>query len=60
MKVMDGADSVADVERAMADIPDQIARGYTTFCMKPSQFTDDPGQVGEICLRMRELLSAMS
>ena len=56
----DGPDSVADVERAMADIPDQIARGYTTFCMKPSQFTDDPGQVGEICLRMRELLSAMS
>ena len=56
----DGPDSVADVERAMADIPDQIAQGYTTFCMKPSQFTDDPAEVAEICLRMRELLSAMS
>jgi hypothetical protein len=56
----DGPDSVADVERAMADIPEQIARGYTTFCMKPSQYTDDPGEVLEICLRMKELLGAMA
>lgn len=56
----DGPDSVADVERAMADIPEQVARGYTTFCMKPSQYTDDPGEVLDICLRMRELLNAMA
>jgi probable F420-dependent oxidoreductase len=56
----DGPDSVADVERAMADIPDQLARGYTTFCMKPSQYTDDPGQVAEICARMVELLRDMT
>ena len=56
----DGPDSVADVERAMADIPDQMARGYTTFCMKPSQYTDDPAEVLEICLHMKELLWAMT
>jgi probable F420-dependent oxidoreductase len=56
----DGPDSVADVERAMSDIPDQIARGYTTFCMKPSQYTDDPGAVLDICLRMRDILRDMT
>ena len=48
----DGPDSVADVEASMADIPQQLARGYTTFCMKPSQYTDDLGEVREICHRM--------
>lgn len=56
----DGPHSVAEVERAMADIPDQIARGYTTFCMKPSQYTDDPREVRDICLRMKELLCTMA
>jgi probable F420-dependent oxidoreductase len=56
----DGPKSVADVERAMADVPEQIARGFTTFCMKPSQYTDDVDEVREVCLRMRELLVEMS
>ena len=56
----DGPDSVADVERAMADVPDQLARGYTTFCMKPSQYTDDPAEVRDICLQMKDLLLAMT
>jgi hypothetical protein len=56
----DGPDSVADVERAMADIPDQLARGYTTFCMKPSQYTDDPSEVRDICLHMKDLLRDMT
>jgi probable F420-dependent oxidoreductase len=53
----DGPDSVADVERAMADLPEQIERGYSTFCMKPSQYTDDVGEVREICDRMIDLVS---
>lgn len=52
-----GPDSVADVEGAMSDIQDQVARGYTTFAMKPSQFTDDLGEVGEICHRMLGLVA---
>ena len=55
----DGPDSVADVERALADLPDQIARGYSTFCMKPSQYTDDPGEVREICHRMVALVAEL-
>jgi len=26
-----------------------VAAGFTTFCIKPSQFTDDPGGVGRLC-----------
>ncbi len=55
--VFDGPDSVADVDEAFADIEAQIARGYTTLCMKPSQYTDDPGEVREICYRMIDIVS---
>lgn len=33
---------------ALDSIPDQMARGFTTFCIKPSQFTDDLGTVPEL------------
>lgn len=42
-------DSCADLGRAMADIPAQMERGFTTFCVKPSQFTDDPSGVAGLC-----------
>ena len=41
--------SCADLGAAMADFPQQIERGFTTFCVKPSQFTDDPNAVGALC-----------
>ena len=47
--VFDGPDSVADLGRALAVIPPQAAEGFTTFCVKPSQFTDDPAAVGPLC-----------
>jgi len=47
--VFDGPDSVADLGRALATIGPQAAAGFTTFCIKPSQFTDDPGDVGRLC-----------
>ena len=47
-----GADDVADVAAAMADIGEQIEAGYTTFCMKPSQYTDDIADVPAICEKM--------
>jgi probable F420-dependent oxidoreductase len=53
----DAPDAVADVERSLADLADQVARGYSTFCMKPSQYTDDPGEVREICHRMIDLVA---
>ncbi len=42
-------DSVADLGQALATIPPQIAAGFSTFCIKPSQFTDDPAGVGRLC-----------
>ncbi len=34
-------DSPSPLEPALASLPAQIARGFTTFCIKPSQFVDD-------------------
>jgi hypothetical protein len=44
-----GPDSVADLGQALATIPPQADAGFTTFCVKPSQFTDDPDGVGPLC-----------
>ncbi len=41
--------SVADLGQALATIPAQAEAGFTTFCLKPSQFTDDPHDVGRLC-----------
>jgi probable F420-dependent oxidoreductase len=46
------SDGVADLDEAAAAIPAQLVAGYTTICFKPSQFTDDPGQVGALCRRL--------
>jgi probable F420-dependent oxidoreductase len=41
--------SPAGLARALESIPEQMAQGFTTFCVKPSQFTDDPAGVGAFC-----------
>ena len=41
-----GPDAVADLGRALAAIPAQRARGFGTFCVKPSQFLDDATRPG--------------
>ncbi len=43
---------VADLADAMEAIPAQLEAGYTTICFKPSQYTDDPAQVGRLCRRL--------
>ncbi len=47
----DGA-SVADLAEAMEAIPAQLEAGYTTICFKPSQYTDDPAEVGRLCRQL--------
>jgi hypothetical protein len=44
-----GPEGVADLEEALATIPAQLERGFTTICIKPSQFIDDPNQIGPLC-----------
>ena len=43
------ADSVADLDEALATIPAQLERGFTSICIKPSQFLDDPTRHAAWC-----------
>jgi probable F420-dependent oxidoreductase len=48
---------LADLEQALASVQPQLAQGFTSFCIKPSQFTDDPARVGPLC---REIVARVS
>lgn len=41
--------SPADLGTALASIPEQLELGFTTFCIKPNQFIDDPNGIGTFC-----------
>ena len=51
--------SMADLDQALASIPDQVARGFTTICIKPSQFINDRSQVGAFCRDVVERVTAL-
>jgi len=54
-------DRPADLdEAAERSIPAQLAEGYTTFCFNPSQYTDDAGDVPELCRRLVQRAAALS
>jgi probable F420-dependent oxidoreductase len=53
-------DGVADLERALEAIPLQLTRGFRSFCLKPSQFTDDPAEVGALCARVVHYLGTLA
>ena len=54
-------DRPADLdEAAERSIPAQLAEGYTTFCFNPSQYTDDVGEVPELCRRLVQRAAALS
>ena len=42
-------ESVADLDRALAAIPGQLERGFTSICIKPSQYLDDAGRFHAWC-----------
>ena len=52
--------SVADLGAALASIPEQMAQGFSTFCFKPSQFTDDAGAVGRLCREVIARVEALT
>jgi len=53
------ADGVADLGEALASIPAQLERGFTTVCIKPSQFIDDPDEIGRFCRDVVERVAAL-
>ena len=55
-----GPDAVADLDEALDAIPEQIERGFGTICIKPSQFIDDPAQIGDLCERIVERATGFS
>jgi probable F420-dependent oxidoreductase len=57
--VFAGPDGVADLDRALAGIPAQVARGFSTFCVKPSQFTDSTAGIGAFCRELADKFSAV-
>jgi probable F420-dependent oxidoreductase len=52
--------SPADLDEAAEQIPAQLAAGYTTICFKPSQYTDDPAEVGALCRRLVDRVTSLT
>jgi probable F420-dependent oxidoreductase len=46
------ADRPAPLDEALDQISAQVARGFHTICIKPSQFTDEPAEVPDLLARM--------
>ncbi|WP_280424584.1 LLM class flavin-dependent oxidoreductase [Nocardia carnea] len=44
-----GSTDVLDLDAAVANAPDMVAKGYTTLVVKPSMFIDDDAQFGDFC-----------
>ena len=53
------ATNVADLGPALVSIPEQIAAGFTTICIKPSQFIDDAAQIGAFCRETVDRVSTL-
>ena len=51
--------SVAELAQALSSIPDQVAAGFTSICIKPSQFIDDAERLGPFCREVVERVSAL-
>lgn len=57
--VFPDASSVADLEQALSSIPEQVEAGFTSICIKPSQFIDDPERIGAFCREVVALVTAL-
>lgn len=51
--------SPAPIAPALESIPGQMARGFTTICVKPSQYTDDRSEIPSLCREIVRRVGAM-
>jgi probable F420-dependent oxidoreductase len=51
--------SPAPLEPAIASIPEQQAQGFGSFCIKPSQFIDDPREFAPWCREVVRRVAAL-
>jgi probable F420-dependent oxidoreductase len=54
------AASTADLGEALASIPAQLERGFTTICIKPSQFIDELDEFPGFCREVVERVAQMT
>ena len=54
------AGSPADLDEALATIPAQVDRGFTSICIKPSQFLDDRSRHAEWCREVVRKVDALT
>jgi probable F420-dependent oxidoreductase len=52
-------DQVADLDQALAAVPALMARGFTTICVKPSQFIDDAAAMAGFCRELAAKTAAL-
>ena len=52
--------SRADPGAAMQSIGPQLEKGFTTFCIKPSQFVDEGDQIGRFCREVMRRAEAIA
>ncbi|HEX9526138.1 MAG TPA: hypothetical protein VF951_01480, partial [Streptosporangiaceae bacterium] len=57
--VFPGPDGVADLDQALSAVPAQLARGFATICVKPSQFIDDTAEIGAFCRTLAARAAAL-
>ena len=43
------SDALADLGRAVESLPEQWEQGFTTICVKPSMFINDPRDLPKFC-----------
>jgi probable F420-dependent oxidoreductase len=51
--------SCADLGRSMDSIPEQLGKGFTTFCVKPSMFIDEASELPAFCAEVMRRAEAM-
>ncbi|GAS88456.1 TIGR03619 family F420-dependent LLM class oxidoreductase [Mycolicibacterium brisbanense] len=52
--------SCADIGKAMASVPEQLEKGFTTICVKPSMFIDDAGELPAFCADVMRRAESMA
>jgi alkanesulfonate monooxygenase SsuD/methylene tetrahydromethanopterin reductase-like flavin-dependent oxidoreductase (luciferase family) len=52
--------SPSPLEPALAQLPDMLARGFTTVCIKPSQYVDDVDRYPDWCAEVVERAGALA
>lgn len=55
-----GADDLLDLDAALAPLPEQMALGFSTFVIKPSQFINDGRQLGGFCAEVVDKVKTLT